>query len=210
MWNRWKRLKTGEKVLFGVVALLILVTVQNYVVMEWVRASSGESMFPQRTRFEFSGAGFHGSELFRSYNCTLCHRAVGNGSSMGLNLDGIGSRHDLAYIQAFLRDPEGTYGAKTIDHGPAPKEAAYVAELPERDREAIGVFLSQLKSDQGGASAQKPPPGKSTFIDAMLDMWAPDSWRMAFSDVRTRDAAKDKPVAAQPPEPDRKDDSHGP
>jgi hypothetical protein len=206
MWQRWKRLRTGEKWLFGGVALLLLVTVQNYAMLEWMRRSSGKEMFPVRTHYEFVGEGFHGSELFRKNNCTLCHRAIGNGSNMSLNLDGIGSRHDLAYILAFLHDPEATYPSRTVDHGAPPKEAAYVSQLPEADLHAIGVFLSQLRTDQGGASAQQPPPGKSDFIDAMLDMWAPDSWRIMFRDVRSGSPAKATPAnpapAAPVPSPD--------
>ena len=184
MWKRWKALKTGEKVLFGVVALLVVVTIQNYAYLEWIRMSSGKQMYPVRTHYDFAGEGFRGSELFRKNNCTLCHKAVGNGTNMGLNLDGIGSRHDLAYILAFLHDPENTYGSKTVDHGLPPKEASYVSRIPEADLHAIAVFLSQLKADRGAPAAQEPPSGKSSFIDAMLDMWAPDSWRMLFSDVR--------------------------
>ncbi len=208
MWQRWKRLKTGEKVLFGAVGLLILITIQNYIVLEWIRMSSDKPMYPIRTRYEFAGEGFRGSELFRTYNCTNCHKAVGNGTNMGLELDGIGSRHDLAYISAFLRDPEATYGSRTVDHGPAPKEAAYVAKLPPDDLRAIAIFLSQLKSDRGAPTAAAPPTGKSSFIDAMLDMWAPDSWRMMFSDVRSgephkrgdaKDAAPGQPGAGAQP-----------
>jgi len=199
MWKKWKALKTGEKVLFGVVTALILITIQNYAVIEWMRQSSDKPMYPVRTHYDFAGEGFHGSELFRKNNCTSCHRAVGNGTNMGLNLDGIGSRHDLTYILAFLHDPENTYGSKTVDHGPAPKEAAYVSRIPEQDLHAIAVFLSQLKADRGAPAAQEPPSGKSSFIDAMLDMWAPDTWRMFFTDVRSGKAAKAE-GSAQPGE----------
>lgn len=198
MWQRWKRLKTGEKVLFGAVGLLILVAIQNYVVMEWIRMSSDKPMYPIRTHYEFAGEGFRGSELFRTRNCTNCHKAVGNGTNMGLELDGIGSRHDLAYISSFLHDPEANYSGHTVDHGPAPKEAAYVARLPEDELRAIAIFLSQLKADRGAPAAQAPPLGKSSFIDAMLDMWAPDSWRLMFSDVRSGDARKPAAPAAPP------------
>jgi len=198
MWQRWKSLKTGEKVLFGSVALLIVITVQNYIVLEWIRMHSDKPMYPIRTHYEFAGEGFRGSELFRKSNCTNCHRAVGNGTNMGLNLDGIGSRHDLAYIQSFLRDPEGTYMSKTVDHGPS-KEAAYVARMSPDDQRAIAIFLSQLRTDQGGASAPMPPSGKSDFIDAMLDMWAPDSWRIAFSDIRNGGNGKEGAGAGKAP-----------
>ena len=188
--ERWKRLKTGEKVLFGGVAALIAIAIQNYAFIEWYRMTSDKPMYPVRTHYEFAGEGFRGSELFRTNNCTNCHKAVGNGTNMGLELDGIGSRHDLNYILGFLRDPEATYGSRTIDHGLPPKEAAYVSRLPPDDLRAIAIFLSQLKSDRGAPTAAAPPAGKSSFIDAMLDMWAPDSWRMMFSDVRSDHARK--------------------
>jgi mono/diheme cytochrome c family protein len=197
MAGNWKRLKTGEKVLFSLVGVLGVVTVVNYAVLEWIRQSSHQQMFPIRTHYDFVGEGFHGSELFRKNNCSSCHRAIGNGTNMGLDLDGIGSRRDLPYLIAFLRDPEATYGTRTVEHGRAPKDAAYVSELPEDDRHAIAVFLSQLKADRGGAAAKLPPPGKSGFIDAMVDMWVPDSWRVMFSDVRAADSAPQ----ATPPGP---------
>jgi cytochrome c553 len=209
MWQRWKRLKTGEKILFGAVGLLIVITVQNYIVLEWVRMSSDKPMYPIRTHYEFAGEGFRGSELFRTQNCTACHKAVGNGTNMGLELDGIGSRHDLAYLESFLRDPENTYGTKTVDHGPAPKEAAYVAQLPEDDRRAVAIFLSQLKSDRGAPTAQEPPAGKSSFIDAMLDMWAPDSWRMVFSDVRSGEPRKSSAGGARNPDEKKQGNGNG-
>lgn len=198
MWEKFKRLKKGEKIMFGGLALLVLVAIQNYVFIEWYRMHLGHPMYPIRTHYDFAGAGFRGSELFRTYNCTNCHKAVGNGTNMGLNLDGIGSRHDLAYITAFLHDPEKNYGSRTVDHGPAPKEAAYVAQLPEEDLHDIAVFLTQLKADQGSAAAEEPPPGKSNFIDAMLNMWAPDSWRLMFTDVRGTGTPKAGEPAGSP------------
>jgi cytochrome c2 len=192
MWQRWKRLKTGEKVLFGFVALLVVVAVQNYVSIEVRRLSSANPVRPILTHYDFSGDGFHGSELFRKNNCSSCHRAIGNGTNMGLDLDGIGSRRDFKYLESFLRDPEGTYITRTVEHGMAPKSAAYVAQLPEKDRHDIAVFLSQLRADRGGAAARLPPVGKSGFIDAMLDMWVPDSWRIMFSDIRTKDDGADE------------------
>jgi hypothetical protein len=184
MLEKWRRLKTGEKILFGFVVVFMLVAIENYVALEWYRKASNKVLFPIRTHYDFAGDGFKGSELFRTYNCTLCHRAVGNGTNMGLNLDGIGSLRDEGTLYRFLKDPEATYPSRTIDHGPPPKDAAYVSKIPEADLHKIAVFLSQLKADRGSAVAQAPPSGKSNFIDSMLDMWAPDSWRSRFRDVR--------------------------
>jgi hypothetical protein len=106
---------------------------------------------------------------------------------MGLSLDGVGSYRTLDWLVAFLADPEKTYGAKTFDHGPKPKEAAYVAELPEKDRYDIAMFISQLKSEQGSSSAPMPPEGRSEFIDSMVGAWAPKSWKEKYTDIREKD-----------------------
>jgi hypothetical protein len=103
---------------------------------------------------------------------------------MGVSLDGLGSKHDVNYFYQFLKDPEKTYGAKTMDHGAAPKDAAYVSALPDADLHLMAVFMSELKAESGSSSAFEPPQGESSFIDAMLDMWAPDGWRSQFKDIR--------------------------
>ncbi len=187
LWQLWRGLKTGEKVLFGGIGVFVVIAVQNFIALEWYRSTLDHPLYPVRTHYDFAGDGFHGSELFRTYNCTLCHKAVGNGTNMGLGLDGIGSRQDVDRLYRFLKEPEATYGSRTVDHGPSPKEAAYVAALPDADLHAIAVFLSQLKADRGAPAAQEPPKEKSNFIDAMLEMWAPDSWRAKFGDVRDAD-----------------------
>jgi len=198
MLEKWRRLKTGEKILFGFVVVFTLVAIENYVALEWYRKASNKVLFPIRTHYDFAGDGFKGSELFRTYNCTLCHRAVGNGTNMGVDLDGIGSVHDEAFLYRFLKDPEATYPSRTLDHGPPPKDAAYVSNLPDTDLHKIAVFLSQLKADRGSAVAQAPPTGKSSFIDSMLDMWAPDSWQSRFKDVRKGADSNSHDNAAQP------------
>ena len=103
---------------------------------------------------------------------------------MGVSLDGLGSKHDVDYFYNFLKAPEQTYGAKTLDHGAPPKDAAYVSSLPDADLRAMAVFLSELKSDQGSSTSFEPPPGESSFINAMLDMWTPEGWRNKFKDIR--------------------------
>ena len=51
---------------------------------------------------------------------------------MGVSLDGLGSKHDVDYFYNFLKHPEQTYGAKTMDHGAPPKDAAYVSPFRMR------------------------------------------------------------------------------
>jgi len=37
MWEKWRRLKTGEKIFFGFVAVFILVAIQNFFWLEHYR-----------------------------------------------------------------------------------------------------------------------------------------------------------------------------
>jgi cytochrome c553 len=175
--------KLGEKILFGIVALIFVFAGLSFVMLEIYRSRLDRPMYPTTTSFDFTPEGKKGSELFRDRGCTSCHRAVRNGTNNGVNLDGIGSRHDLTYILSFLHKPEATYETKTLDHGPS-KEAAYVAALPDSELHAIAVFLSELKATQGSADARLPMPERSGFIDEMVKIWAPDSWRSQFHDLR--------------------------
>lgn len=186
-------LKTGEKLMFGIFGVFVLLAVVSFVILEVVRARSSTSIFQATMHFDFTPDGLRGSELFREARCTSCHRAMRNGTNMGLSLDGLGSRRNLEWISKFLTDPEATYDARTLDHGPAPKEAAYVAELPRADLHAIAVFLSELRADQGASAAARPPEGRSEFIDNMVKAWAPKEWSEKYTDIRT------KPPESMPP-----------
>ena len=177
-------MKKGEKILFGIVALLVVVTVINFTVLESVRRNSEKPLFPILTHFVFSDEGLRGYGIYQQRDCYTCHRAVGSGTSMGISLDGLGSKYDVNYFYNFLKNPEQVYGAKTMDHGAPPKDATYVSALPESDLRAMSVFLSELKADQGSSSSFQPPAGDSSFIDAMIDMWAPDNWRSEYKDIR--------------------------
>ena len=185
-------MKKGEKILFGIVALIVIIAMGNFAVLEWLGFTSKKPIFTVLTHYDFSDEGRHGFELYRQSNCYSCHRAVGSGTNMGLNLDGIGSNHSVDYLYHFLKEPEKTYRAKTVGHGLSPKEADYVSNLPDADLHSLAVFLSELKADQGSASAFEPPKEQSGFIDAMLDMWVPDGWRNQFKDVRDEWKSKAK------------------
>jgi cytochrome c553 len=185
-------MKKGEKILFGVVALIVIIAMGNFAVLEWLGLTSKKPIFTVVTHYDFSDEGRRGFQLYRQSDCYSCHRAVGSGTNMGLNLDGIGSNHSVEYLYNFLKYPEKTYRAKTVGHGLSPKEADYVSALPDADLHSLAVFLSELKADQGSASASQPPKEQSGFIDAMLDMWVPDGWRNQFKDVREEWKSKEK------------------
>jgi len=179
-----QRLKQGEKILFGIAIVFIVLAVIAYIVLETVRHQSDKPMFEQKTNFSLSAAGQLGSAGFRKSGCTSCHRALNNGTNMGLSLDGVGSARTREWLYDFLRDPERMYGSDTVDHGYAPKEAAYVAAIPASDLYNIAAFISDLKSDQGSSSAPMPPDDRSEFIDNMLKNFAPPEWKDKYQDVR--------------------------
>lgn len=180
-------MKSGEKILFLTVSIFILLAVIAYIALETYRLTSEKPIFETKTSFIFSKEGKVGSRLFREARCTSCHRALRNGTNMGLSLDGVGSYRTLDWLVRFLADPEAVYGSPTLDHGATPKEAAYVALIPEADRHAIAVFISELKAEQGSVSAPVPPEGRSEFIDDMVKMWAPKDWGGKYRDIREQD-----------------------
>ena len=177
-------LKPGEKVLFSIFGVFLVVAVLGYIALEVIRTHSDTPMFVIKTHYDLTAEGDRGSVIFRKSRCTDCHRAMNNGTNMGLDLDGIGSSKTKEWILAFLHEPEKTYGTKTVDHGAPPKEAAYVATMPAADLHAIATFLSQLKADRGSPAAPEPPEGKSSFIDDMVRIWAPKDWKNKYKDVR--------------------------
>ncbi|MBK8163834.1 MAG: cytochrome c [Gammaproteobacteria bacterium] len=181
-------LKQGEKILFGIAIVFIVFAVIGYILLESYRMRAQKPIFETRTHFNLSELGHKGSELFRVSRCTACHRAMRNGTNMGLSLDGLGSKRSKEWIREFMRDPEAVYGSPTLDHGYPPKEAAYVSSLDQDTLLAIATFLSELKSDQGSPSAPMPPEGRSDFIDNMVGVFAPEEWKHKYQDVRERPA----------------------
>lgn len=177
-------MKLGEKLLFGIIGLLVLITVISFFSLESIRHHSDKPLYPILTHYEFSEEGKKGYGIYEQNGCYECHHAVGSGTSMGLSLDGIGSKHDATYFYNFLKNPENTYGAKTLDHGAPPKDAAYVSELPDDELRAMAVFVSELKADQGSSSSFEPPEEQSSFVDTMVKMWTPAGWKTSFTDIR--------------------------
>jgi len=195
-------MKPGEKMMFIVAGAFVVLAFLGFIAMLFIQSNDEKPMFEMKTHFQLSEAGQRGSEAFRLNGCTTCHRAMRNGTNMGrtAELDGIGSRRTVTWLEAFLGDPEKNYRAATVDHGPTPKRADYVAELDAATRHDIAVFLSELKSEQGSSTAAAPPEGRSAFIDSMVKTWAPPSWKEKYKDVRDKPVQEDGYAAAQPAE----------
>jgi len=186
MATKKQPLKPGEKILFTVAGAFVVFAVIAYIIMQIVIAKSDKPLFAVKTTANLTAEGQQGSYLFRTNGCTTCHRALRNGTNMGrtADLDGIGSRRSMEWIYAFLQDPAKNYPEKTMDHAAGETSAAYVAKLPREELHAIAVFLSELKSSQGSASAPIPPKGDSPFIDSMVKTWAPKEWKKKYKDIR--------------------------
>ncbi len=179
-------LKTGEKILFGVAGAFVAFAVVAFIILQFVAAKSEKPLFEAKTHANLSPLGHKGEELFRVRGCTECHRALRMGTNVGgpgSDLDGEGSRRSYDWILAFLKDPERTYGAPTLDHGPR-KQAEYVMKLPHEEQVAIATFLSELKAEQGSSAAPVPPEANSPFIDTMVRTFAPESWKQKYKDIR--------------------------
>ncbi|MDQ6990350.1 MAG: c-type cytochrome [Mariprofundaceae bacterium] len=182
-----QKLKTGEKLLFIVSGVFVVLGIIAFGIMQYVMATSDKPIFKQHTHFDLSEIGQKGSQIYRHNACSECHRAMSEGTNMGNSLDGIGTRHDAVWIEQFLNHPEETYPHRTMDHGPKPKQAYYVAELPKEDIHAMAIFLSELKSDKGSSSSPVPPKGESPFIDQMVKTWAPEEWKHKYKDIRDKE-----------------------
>ena len=170
-------------IIFGVFFLLAMIA---YAILETVRLNSEEPLFKQTTFFDFSEAGKKGSSIYQKARCNSCHRALRMGTSMGLSLDGIGSKRSLEWLEEFLANPESKYEGETLDHGLPPKEASYVMTMSKEDRHLMAVFLSELRAEAGSSVAKVPPPEHSEFIDGMVKAWAPKEWQEKYTDIRDR------------------------
>jgi len=181
-----QHLKSGEKILLGIFGAFFCLAAIGYVVLESVRLTSDKPMFTQTTFFNFSEEGKLGHGYYMKANCNACHRAVRSGTSMGLSLDGVGSKRSVDWLEAFLLDPEAVYEGATIDHGMDKEAGRIIARLSEDKIRPIAVFLSELKAVAGSSVSKTPPPERSEFIDDMVGSWAPEGWKEKYEDVRDR------------------------
>ncbi len=47
-----------------------------------------------------------GATLYQESHCNACHQLRGNGMKIGPALDGVGDRHDRAWLEAHFKDPQ--------------------------------------------------------------------------------------------------------
>jgi len=188
------RFKQGEKVLFIMAGVFLLLATIGFIAMQIIGSKSDKPLFTVKTHYHFNAEGKRGSTLFRKQGCTICHRALNEGTNMGrtANLDGIGSRYSVEWLYNFLRTPRKMYNETLFDHTPG-QDAGFVEKMPAKDLHAIATFLSQLKADQGSTTSYVPPKGESPFIDSMVKTWAPKEWKLKYHDIRDNYTSAAKP-----------------
>ena len=83
-------MKKGEKILFGIVGLLVVITVINFTILQKASHDSVKPLFPILTHYDFTTAGLRGYGIYEHNNCYDCHKAVGSGTRMRCNPGWVG------------------------------------------------------------------------------------------------------------------------
>jgi len=73
-----------------------------------------------------------GRAAFTRVGCSNCHRVRGVGTVMAPDLSRVGAKHDVAYLERWLRDPREVHPS---GHMPA-------LELTEDDIKALAAYLA--------------------------------------------------------------------
>ena len=76
-----------------------------------------------------------GQKVFDSKNCTVCHKLNGKGGAVGPDLTHVAGRHDAAWMDKFLTDPQAVKPGIVM---PKP-------EITAEERKNLIEFLQTLK-----------------------------------------------------------------
>jgi quinol-cytochrome oxidoreductase complex cytochrome b subunit/cytochrome c551/c552 len=80
-----------------------------------------------------------GALVYQTNHCSACHQIAGVGQKLGPALDGVGQRHDQAWLEQHFRDPQAT------SKGTIMQPYKFSAE----DMEALCKYLLQLPKQSG-------------------------------------------------------------
>ena len=80
-----------------------------------------------------------GEAIYKRESCRDCHQVLGNGSTSGPKLDGIGALRSESMLKAYLLDPVPGVGDRTY----RVKMPSY-ARLNQEDRDALVAYLLAL------------------------------------------------------------------
>jgi cbb3-type cytochrome oxidase cytochrome c subunit len=143
------KLKLGEKLMFGFVALIVAAAVAK-----GVKQMRAHDPAKPRDYYEWTQAGLEGQALYGRLGCNSCHRAMGVGEiGVAPVLDGEGTRRSLEWLQAYLRDPGALVQGTAHDGSLGPD----FRQLTPEEREALAAFLIGLKANPGSPNYPVPP-----------------------------------------------------
>jgi len=97
-----------RKVLFGAVGLLILVAIQNYVVMEWIRMSSDKRCTRSVRTTNSPARDFAARSCFARATAPIATRRSATARTWAWSSTASVRAMDLAYISSFLHDRRPT------------------------------------------------------------------------------------------------------
>ncbi len=165
-------LKKGEKVLFGISFLILLLALfVGYKV--YTRAVPEEA----KTIFHITEFGAEGYQVFKEHACHDCHRALRMGEPIHPELDGEGTKRTREWIKDYLDKPTSRINP-TLHDG---KFATDFSDFSAYEKAALTEFLFGLKAKPGSASYYK----------------SPDRMRKEAEEAKAKAEAEEKARAAQ-------------
>ncbi len=87
-----------------------------------------------------SELGRKGEMVLRRENCLSCHEIFHNGTTVGPNLDGVGSRRSASWLKEYLRAPRAGVGIK-----PYRLVMPAYDKLPAEELDALVAYLGNLQ-----------------------------------------------------------------
>ncbi|HEB67706.1 MAG TPA: cytochrome c [Gammaproteobacteria bacterium] len=143
-------MKGGEKLLFGLSALLAVAA----VAMVALRPSAHDRPRPAKDYAEWSPESIQGYELYKRHGCNSCHRVMRVGEiGVAPVLDGEGTRRSRDWLQAYLADPPSQVPGSAHDGSLGPDFRAFSGD----ERRLLLAFMTSLKSRPGSSNYPRPP-----------------------------------------------------
>lgn len=145
------KLKFGEKVMFGIAALLAVAAVGKTVMQ-----SRAEGPAHVRDFYEWTVAGLEGKALYGQLGCNNCHRVMGVGE-VGLApvLDGEGTRRQRDWLVHYFESPTSVVPGSAHDGHLGPD----FRRLAPEQRIVLIEFLFGLKAGPASPNYPTPPTG---------------------------------------------------
>lgn len=142
-------LKLGEKVMFGLTALIVVAAVGKALVQ--ARASGPQ---PVRDFYEWTEAGLAGQARYGALGCNNCHRAMGTGEiGIAPVLDGEGTRRTRDWLARYFENPTAVVPGSAHDGRLGPD----FRRLAGAERHVLVEFLFGLKAGPGSPNYPLPP-----------------------------------------------------